>query len=123
MKEESLQSPNDRRLIQEDDLPLIREEDLVASTKPDKYTRMSFFEGGAPGQVFMVDWAGIKYGTDDKGHAAAVILSVLLLILLGGVVVLGSIFDRSWIPAALQILGPAFTFVAGVAVGKSMDDK
>ena len=72
---------------------------------------MSFFEGGDPGQVFMVDWAGIKYGTDDYGHAAAVILSVLLLILLGGPnpMTWAQCFDRSWIPAALQIIGPAFS--------------
>lgn len=115
MKEESNKPPDDWGLIQEDDSGV--------PEKPDKYTRRSFFEGGAPGQVFMLDWLGIKYGTDDKGHAAAVILSVLLLTLIGILFVLGTIVDRPWISTALQILGPAFTFVAGVAVGKSIEDK
>ena len=78
---------------------------------------------GAPNQVFMLDRFGFKYGTDDKGHAAAIILSVFLLVLLGCLFVLGTLFDRSWIPDAVQILGTAFTFVAGVAIGKSIEDK
>lgn len=71
----------------------------------------------------MFDRFGLKYGTDDKGHAAAIILSILLLFLLGCLFALGTLCDCSWISDALQILGTAFTFVAGVAVGKSLGDR
>ena len=62
---------------------------------------------------------GFKYGTDDKGHAAALVLAVFLLILLTVLLIVGAIVDRPWIKEALQIIGVAFTFVAGVAIGKS----
>jgi hypothetical protein len=107
----------------EGDWLLIREDESNVSHKPDKYTKMSFIEGGAPGQVFGLNWFGFKYGTDDKVHAAAVFLSVLLLVLIAFVCLLGTVVDRSWIPTTLQGLIPAFTFVAGVAVGKSIEDK
>ena len=112
MSEESSRPRIDWRLVQDDD-PSV-------SGEPDKYTKKSFVEGGAPGQVFKLNWLGIEYGTDDKVHSAAVMLSVFLLMLIGLVVGVGAFSDRSWIPTALQILGPAFTFVAGVAVGKSI---
>ena len=115
MKEESSQPPNDWRSIQEDDLDV--------SDKPDEHTKKSFVQGGAPGQVFSLNLFGVKYGTDDKVHSAAVFLSILVLILLGIVFVLGTFVDRSWISTAIQTLGPVFTFLAGVAVGKSIEGK
>lgn len=79
----------------------------------------AFDRGGRPGQVFHFQRFGLSYGTDDKGHAASLVLSVLVLFSLVLLFVLGSLVDRSWIADALEILGFAFTFVAGVAVGKS----
>ena len=111
---EPLQAPSDQLLVGEDPSPVENESDRHTAR---------FFPGGAPNQVFMLDRFGFKYGTDDKGHAAAIILSVFLLVLLGCLFVLGTLFDRSWIPDAVQILGTAFTFVAGVAIGKSIEDK
>ena len=92
---------------------------------PDKHTRKdpTFFDGGAPNQVFKFERWGFSYGTDDKGHAAAIILSVLIVILLAGVFLGGFLVERSWIPDALKLLGTTFTFVAGVAIGKSIDKK
>lgn len=92
---------------------------------PDKFTRKdpSFVDGGAPGQIFKFERWGLKYGTDDKGHAAAIILSVLVVILLGAVFVGGLFVERAWIPDALKMLGTTFTFVAGVAIGKSSSRK
>ena len=54
-------------------------------TAPDEFTRKdpTFFDGGAPGQIFKFEKWGLSYGTDDKGHAAAIILSVLIVSLLG----------------------------------------
>ena len=109
-------SPNNPLKVGEDDSPI--------SGKPDSRTaQFSFFEGGAPNQIFLFDRWGVKYGTDDKGHAASIILAVLLLKLLACLFVLGTIWDRDWIVDALQILGTAFTLVAGVAIGKSAADK
>ena len=101
-------------LVREDDSPISQEPDPITST---------FIKGGAPNQIFMFDRFGLKYGTDDKGHAASIILSVLLLFLLGGLFILGAIVDRPWFPDAIKILGTTFTFVAGVGVGKSLGDK
>jgi hypothetical protein len=114
LPEKSKPSQSDPLLVGEDESPVKEESDRHTAR---------FFPGGAPNQVFMLDRFGFKYGTDDKGHAAAIILSVLLLALLGCLIVLGTFFDRSWIPDALQILGTAFTFVAGVAVGKSLEGR
>ena len=88
---------------------------------PDADTRKGpgFDQGGRPGQVFHFRKFGISYGTDDKGHAAAIILSVLTLISLIILFIIGSIFDRDWIGDALKILGTTFTLVTGIAVGKS----
>jgi len=106
--------------LQPNDWSSVHEDDLAVPAKPDKYTK-AFIPGGAPNQVFMFDRLGLKYGTDDKGHAASLILSVLLLALLLCLFFLGTLCDPPWISDALQIIGTAFTFVAGVAVGKSVD--
>jgi len=108
----------------EQDPPTIDESESTDSASrltPDKYTKKhsAFFEGGAPGQVFkFVRW-GISYGTDDKGHAASIILSLIIAILLVLVLLIGAFTDRSWISDAFKLFGPIFTFVAGVAIGKS----
>jgi hypothetical protein len=89
--------------------------------KPDRFTALSFIPNGAPNQVFRFCKWGFEYGTDDKGHAASIILSITLLILLIILFIIGGFFDRSWISDALKILGTAFTFTAGVAIGKGSE--
>ena len=76
-------------------------------------------DGNVPAQIFHFKRWGVSYGTDDKGHAAALILSVLLGILLAIIFIIGSFVDRTWIPDAIKIIGTAFTLTAGVAIGKS----
>ena len=90
------------------------------STIPDEATEKNpaFHEGGGAGQVFHFRRWGISYGTDDKGHAAAIILSALLLAVLLIVILVGAVTDSIWISDALHIVGTSFTFVAGVAVGQ-----
>jgi hypothetical protein len=90
---------------------------------PDKYTRQGpgFIPNGAPNQVFRFCKWGIEYGTDDKGHAAAIIISTCLLLLLLVLFVLGALVDRSWMGDALKIIGTAFTLTAGVAIGKGVE--
>lgn len=87
---------------------------------PDKYTSQGpgFIPNGAPNQVFRFCRWGIEYGTDDKGHAASIILSTSLLLLLLVLFFVGAFVDRPWIADALKIIGTAFTFTAGVAIGK-----
>lgn len=94
----------------------------AASTIPDDATKKNpaFHKGGGDGQVFHFKLWGLSYGTDDKGHAASLILSVLILISLMALFALGTIVERSWMSDALKLLGTAFTFIAGVAVGKSI---
>ena len=102
--------------------PLFVEETKSSvSSEPDEHTGSDtvFFPDGAPNQVFRFDLGIVSYGTDDKSHAAALILSVMLGVLMLALFVGGILIDRAWIPDALQILGPAFTLVAGVAIGQS----
>lgn len=102
-------------------------EDLVVvpttakvSNSPDEYTKKDpvFFDGGAPNQVFRLHLGFVSYGTDDKAHAASLILSIMLGILLLFLFTGGFFVERAWISDALKILGTTFTLVAGVAIGK-----
>lgn len=88
--------------------------DFETSQNPDYSS-----DANAEGRVFHFNKWGIKYGVDDKGHAASIILSVVLALLLAIVFVIGAVADRSWISDAIKILGTAFTLTAGVAIGKS----
>lgn len=90
---------------------------------PDRYTSQGpgFIPNGAPNQVFRFCRWGIEYGTDDKGHAASIILSTTLLILLLVLFFIGAFVERPWIADALKIIGTAFTFTAGVAIGKGSE--
>lgn len=90
------------------------------ATEPDRYSSKgpAFINDGAPHQVFRFCRWGIEYGTDDKGHAASIILSVTLLGLLLVLFLIGAFVDRPWIMDAIKIMGTAFTFTAGVAIGK-----
>lgn len=91
-----------------------------SSRVPDKYSAKgpTFIPDGAPHQVFRFCRWGIEYGTDDKGHAASIILSVTLLALLCLLFVIGGFVERVWITDGIKIIGTAFTFTAGVAIGK-----
>lgn len=93
--------------------------------EPDEATRTGpkFIPDGAPHQVFRLDLKWFTYGTDDKPHAASLLLSLLIGFLLLVVLLVGLVSDRTWIPDALKILGTAFTFTAGIAIGKSGGSK
>lgn len=70
--------------------------------------------------MFHFQALGVSYGTDDKGHAAALLLSVSILVLILIIVVIGAwLSDRTWLVDTLKVLGSAFLIVAGIAVGKS----
>jgi len=93
----------------------------AVSTRPDSDTRKAFTKGDAPHQVFHLKLGGLAYGTDDKGHAAALILSFAILVLILLTLLIGAMVDRTWIGETLKVLGSAFLIVAGIAVGKSVE--
>ncbi|MBB3996069.1 hypothetical protein GGR95_003735 [Sulfitobacter undariae] len=105
--------------------PVVVKPPLKTSDRPDQYTKqdseLGFIPNGAPHQVFRFCRWGLEYGTDDKGHAASIILSVALVFLLLTLFLCGVFVDRAWITDALKILGTAFTFTAGVAIGKGSE--
>lgn len=90
------------------------------SDQPDEATQTgpNFIPDGAPYQVFRINLRWFSYGTDDKPHAASLLLSLMIGALLLAIIVVGLVVDRLWIPDAIKILGTAFTFTAGVAIGK-----
>ncbi|WP_146226085.1 hypothetical protein [Phyllobacterium leguminum] len=95
---------------------------VPTSDQPDRETRKdpSYTDGHAPNQVFHFQRWGFSYGTDDKGHAAALTLSVAILALIFLIVLIGScLSEREWLADILKVLGSAFLIVAGIAVGKS----
>jgi arginine exporter protein ArgO len=92
------------------------------SNVPDKATQkgISDFTGPeADNRVLHINLGILKYGTNDKAHAAAVVFSLLLFIAIMGVLIFGS--GGEWTKEAFRWLGSAFLFVAGVAIGKGND--
>jgi hypothetical protein len=97
------------------------------STVPDNYTAKGFdFAAGehADNRILHINTRCFRYGTDDKGHAAALILSALLLgtaiiIAIIGAIGLFSGKDPQWLGTLVTWIGNAFLFTAGIAVGKS----
>jgi hypothetical protein len=92
------------------------------SSKPDAATKtglVDFTGPSAPKRVLYVNLGILRYGTNDKVHAAALILSFVLLMALFGVVITGFYLkETGWAERAFTWLGNAFLFIAGVAVGK-----
>jgi hypothetical protein len=95
------------------------------SNKPDIATKKNpFTHGDGDGQVFHFKGLGISYGTDDKGHAASLVLSVLLfvgLIICLGFGTLGN--DSKFVLEISKVMGTAFLIVTGIAVGKSIENR
>lgn len=100
------------------------------SSTPDKYTAISpdFTGDHAHNRVLYIGTRWFRYGTDDKGHAAALVLSALLLIaaLFSSLIGLAGLFsgsDAGWVDNLIGWIGNAFLFTAGIAVGKGSDSK
>ena len=92
---------------------------------PDDATAKSpdFTGHHAGNRVLHITTGWVRYGTDDKGHAAALVLSSLLLIFaltvgVMGVVGMFSGRDAPWISTLITWIGNAFLFTSGIAVGK-----
>lgn len=70
-------------------------------------------------RVLFIDTKFFKYGTHDKGHAAALIFSFLLLAILAVLIFVGMNNPKStWDSHAFNWLGSTFLVVIGVAIGK-----
>lgn len=70
----------------------------------------------ADNRVLHINLGIFKYGTNDKTHAAAMVISLLLFLTIVGVLILGDGGD--WSKEAFRWLGSTFLFVTGVALGK-----
>lgn len=94
------------------------------SKVPDGATKKSpYTKGEGDGQVFHFQKWGLSYGTDDKGHAASLILSVLLFIGLLICLIIGALAqDSAFVLEIAKVMGSAFLIVAGIAVGKSIEN-
>lgn len=65
----------------------------------------------------------LKYGTNDKVHAAAIIFSLLLFIVIFLVIIVGFFCEHSeWADKVFTWLGSAFLFSLGIVFG-SRDKK
>lgn len=100
------------------------------SNTPDKATKKGKRDmtgESADDRIFFVDNKLFKYGTDDKYHAAALIISFLLLALIAIVLVGNTIIaiwnptyaEKIWSERIFLAVWNGFIFVAGVAVGGS----
>ncbi len=104
----------------------IRAPDPGDSTEPDRYTAVApdWTNSTAPERVFYINFGVFRYGTKDKSHGAAVLLSLMLLCTVLVVIGVGVWSGPSeWLDRVFTWLGSAFLFVAGVAVGRSSDTK
>lgn len=101
------------------------------SPNPDSFTATSpdYTAETAASRILHIDFKWFRYGTNDQTHAAALILSVLLLLVSFMVIcagiVLGILWEvqSTWLDRAFTWLSGAFLMIAGVAIGKSLDNK
>ena len=91
------------------------------SPKPDKDTKKGLKDHTGPaadGRILLINLGFFKYGTDDKTHAAALVLSLLIFITIIGVILLGAwASSTDWVEEVFKWLGSAFLFISGVALG------
>lgn len=92
---------------------------------PDNFTAKNpdYTGDHAQNRVLHINTRILRYGTDDKAHAAALILSVSLLfsailVVLVGIVQLITHSDSKWLETVLTWIGNAFLFTSGIAVGR-----
>jgi hypothetical protein len=95
------------------------------SDRPDRETKkaLDFTAPVADNRILFIDAKIFRYGTDDKAHAASIALSVVLLATSIIVMTIGMFSTNTvWLEKTLTWVGGAFTFVAGVAIGRGGRD-
>ncbi len=66
----------------------------------------------------------LKFGTDDKPYAAALVLATVLLLAIIALVFLGTLHgSEDWNSKAFSWLTGTFLFVAGIALGKGGSER
>jgi hypothetical protein len=97
------------------------------SSEPDASTKKGQADmtgSEAPERILHINIGCFKYGTADKAHAAAVAISLFLMIvvlLVAMTAAISSIWAQQlqWISSVLTGLISALTFTIGIAVGQS----
>ena len=97
------------------------------SPTPDPETRKGLRDytssEGADERVLHINFGFFRYGTNDKAHAAAIVLSMALLLVIVLLMAAGLFStEAAWKDKLFGWLGTAFTFVSGVAVGKAVPE-
>lgn len=93
------------------------------STSPDRDTRRGLADlandAQVEGRVLHIRTRFVSWGTNDKAHAASVVLSILLLsvLLVCGIIGFWARNEGSFEKLILA-LSSSFTFTVGVAIGK-----
>ncbi len=95
------------------------------SDTPDADTALNpdFTGEYAQSRVLRVNTRWFRYGTDDKAHASAMVLSALLLFSALVLASIGAIVafaghEEKWLDTIATWIGNAFLFTSGIAVGK-----
>ncbi len=92
------------------------------SSQPDKDTKKGLpdfaADNSASDRVLHINLGFFKYGTNDKAHAAAIMLSLLLFAAIIGVIIIGMWANSTvWPEKVFNWLGSAFLFASGIALG------
>lgn len=74
----------------------------------------------AENRVFYINLGVIKYGTDDKVHAASFIFAAILLIVTVSFYAAGfETTNTQWAEEAVKWSGNTFLVIAGIVLGKA----
>ena len=111
----------------EDELVVIGPE-VPPSDQPDAYTAKApdfTSDGDVPDRMFLVNTPWFKYGTNDKWHAASMVLSIVLVALLAVLGAIDLLTSRSGngsaqSTSALSVIGTLLSLTVGIAVGRSI---
>lgn len=95
------------------------------SNKPDRATRKALDLTGvkADHRVLFINVGFLKYGTNDKTHAAALTISLILLPMIIAIIVAGFFTDKAaWTDKVFGWLASTFLFSSGIALGRGGKD-
>lgn len=89
--------------------------------EPDQYTKKSpdMTAPHAENRIFFFNCKILRFGTDDKVYAAAIILSTTLLFVLCFICLLMAITDNQDLKHIAALLVSAFTGTSGYAFGRA----
>jgi hypothetical protein len=74
-------------------------------------------------RVLNLNLGVIKYGTNDKTHAAAIVFSLLILVAIVSLTLLGAPLEhREWLDEIIRWLEGAFLVALGIALGRAIPE-